>query len=77
MTSSHSRAIQFVWLALFSARAVMASSATGFVMGLDYSEWLDYPSISTILQIATDGSGSLYILSTSTPPPSSSTVTKL
>ncbi len=45
-------------LALLNA-AVMAQP--GFLLGADYSEWL-YPNASK-MQIATDGSGALYILS--------------
>ena len=46
-------------LALFNA-AVMATQP-GFLLGADYSEWL-YPNAGK-MQIATDGSGALYILS--------------
>jgi hypothetical protein len=45
-------------LALLNA-AVMAQP--GFLLGADYSEWL-YPNAGQ-MQIATDGSGALYILS--------------
>ena len=46
-------------LALLNA-AVMAAQP-GFLLGVDYSEWL-YPNAGN-MQIATDGSGALYILS--------------
>jgi uncharacterized protein (TIGR03437 family) len=64
-------------LALLNA-AVMAAQP-GFLLGADYSEWL-YPNANEI-QIATDGSGALYILSvfpgTSLGSPSVFRVTKL
>jgi uncharacterized protein (TIGR03437 family) len=64
-------------LALLNA-AVMAAQP-GFLLGADYSEWL-YPNANEI-QIATDGSGALYILSVfpgaSLSPPSVFRVTKL
>jgi uncharacterized protein (TIGR03437 family) len=43
---------------LFGATAAMAASS-GFLLGVDYSEWAD----PTAVQIATDASGKLYILS--------------
>ena len=45
-------------LALFSATRAMAASP-GFLLGVDYSEWLGLSP----LQVATDRSGNLYILS--------------
>ena len=64
-------------LALLNA-AVMAAQP-GFLLGPDYSEWL-YPNAGK-MQIATDGSGALYILSffpgTSLSPPPVFRVTKL
>jgi uncharacterized protein (TIGR03437 family) len=62
----------FTCLMLFSVTGAMGSSSTGFLLGVKYSEWLNYAP-NTSAQIATDSSGSLYILSGST----SSTVTKL
>jgi uncharacterized protein (TIGR03437 family) len=44
-------------LALLSATGAMAASS-GFLLGADYSEW-----IPIVTQIATDGSGALYMLS--------------
>src|SRR5579863_4429400 len=62
----------------FLNAAVMAAKP-GFLLGADYSEWL-YPTANEI-QIATDGSGALYILSvfpgTSLSSPSVFRVTKL
>ena len=57
---------------LFSVTGAMGSSSTGFLLGVNYSEWLNYPPNGG-LEIATDSSGSLYILSNNI----SSTVTKL
>ncbi|MGB7760815.1 MAG: hypothetical protein WBL61_13360 [Bryobacteraceae bacterium] len=47
-----------VCLALLSAAGAMAATS-GFLLGLDYSEWF----VPEVMQIATDGSGALYILS--------------
>ena len=63
---------QFICLMLFSVIGARGSSSTGFLLGVNYSEWLNYPP-NNGAQIATDGSGSLYILSNNI----SSTVTKL
>lgn len=63
-------------LALFLAwsnAAVMAQP--GFLLGSDYSEWL-YPTASNV-QIATDGSGAVYILSVFLSSPPVFRVTKL
>src|SRR5579862_5704517 len=62
----------FVCLMLLTLTSAMAASSTSFLLGLNYSEWLNYPP-NTSAQIATDGSGALYILSGG----SSSSVTKL
>ena len=62
----------FICLMLFSVTGAMGSSPTGFLLGVNYSEWLNFPA-NNGAEIATDSSGSLYILSYST----SSTVTKL
>ena len=62
----------FICLMLFSVTGAMGSSSTGFLLGVNYSEWLNYPPNGG-LEIATDSSGSLYILSNNI----SSTVTKL
>src|ERR1035438_6707239 len=62
----------FVCLMLCSVTGAMGSSPTGFLLGVNYSEWLNFPA-NNGAEIATDSSGSLYILSYST----SSTVTKL
>ena len=63
-----------VCLALLGAPGA-STAATGFLLGVDYSEWL----VPNVRQIATDSSGALYILSAfpisgNTPP---SSVTKL
>jgi len=55
----------FICLMLFGVTGAMGSSSTGFLLGVNYSEWLNYAP-NTSAQIATDGSGSLYILSNST-----------
>jgi uncharacterized protein (TIGR03437 family) len=61
-----------VWLMFFAAtRALPASS--GFLLGLDYSEWAD----PAARQIATDVYGNLYILSACTNSDLSSCVTKV
>lgn len=60
-------------LALLNA-AVMAAQP-GFLLGADYSEWL-YPNAGK-MQIATDGSGALYILSVFFSSPPVFRVTKL
>jgi hypothetical protein len=56
-------------LALWSA-TVATAATSGFRLGVDYSEWLNPNPV----QIATDRSGALYILSAvrsaSPPPPS-------
>jgi uncharacterized protein (TIGR03437 family) len=64
-------------LLLFSAMiASVASADSGFLLGLDYSQWL----VPNVAKLATDSSGAIYILSNAgasgqnTPP---STVTKL
>ncbi len=63
-------------LILFTATAAMGASS-GFQLGVAYSEWLNFSSNSGA-QIATDSSGSLYILSnTLVSNVASSTVTKL
>ena len=62
----------FIYLMLLTVTGAMAASSTSFLLGLNYSEWLNYPP-NTSAEIATDSSGALYILSTTT----SSTVTKL
>lgn len=49
-------------LALLSAAGVHAASS-GFLLGIDYSEWILNNEVAT--QIATDSSGALYILSPS------------
>ncbi len=59
-------------LAMLSGTGGMAQSS-GFLLGVDYSEWL----IHNILQIATDSSGALYILSYCGSPSTSTCVTKL
>jgi len=55
------RAKALLCLALLSATGAVAASS-GFLLGADYSEWLP----PYITQIATDGSGALYILSACT-----------
>jgi uncharacterized protein (TIGR03437 family) len=52
--------------------AAEAIASPGFLLGVNYSEWLNVAP-NTGAQIATDGSGALYILSN----PSASVVTKL
>ena len=67
------RARALLCLALVSATGALAASS-GFLLGVDYSEWLT-PDVT---QIATDGSGALYVLSQcATVAPFSSCVTKL
>jgi uncharacterized protein (TIGR03437 family) len=61
--------VQFICLMLFGVTGAMGSTSTAFLLGVDYSEWLG----GLTNQIATDSSGSVYILSDNT----SSTVTKL
>lgn len=64
---------------LVSLNAVAMAAQPGFLLGADYSEWL-YPNAGK-MEIATDGSGALYILSvfpgTSLSSPSVFRVTKL
>jgi uncharacterized protein (TIGR03437 family) len=60
-------------LAMLNAAAMAAQP--GFLLGPDYSEWL-YPNANT-MQIATDGSGALYILSVFPSSPPVFRVTKL
>jgi len=57
-----------ICLMLFGAAGALAASSSDFMLGVDYSEWLiDYPPYNVnSAQIATDSSGSLYILSNST-----------
>ena len=62
----------FIWLMLFSAGWAMGAEPSGFMLGVNFSEWLNLPP-STSAALATDSSGSLYILTVST----ASTVTKL
>lgn len=63
-------------LLLFSAIPVVGADGSGFLLGLDYSQWL----LPNMQKIATDGSGAIYVLSNagSTGPEAPlSTVTKL
>jgi hypothetical protein len=52
----------FICLMLFSVTGAMGSSSTGFLLGVNYSEWLNFPA-NNGAEIAADSSGSLYILS--------------
>jgi uncharacterized protein (TIGR03437 family) len=56
-----------------TARLVQDTPPTGFQLGVNYSDWLNYPPNDGVEAIAADSSGSLYILSNIIP----STVTKL